>query len=247
MSLKRHAILIAAPKLKDHPDLPGTEVDVAKLQQWLRSNQGGAWEAGEITTFSNPTWADLEPWLKYQAGCDYVFNAFAGHGYMVPAEYGRGDTVVCLRDGQDLRAKKLNPGNRRVTILADCCRNLTVDIPSELIEEKRAYAKFAEDPDRRRFRDLFDRAVLEAEEGATYMYSCDENQSAADDDEDGGLFTFNILKAAREWAMYQPKGAVFRLDKVFEAAKARTTAMAAQQHPEMPPVRRMRHFPFVVT
>jgi len=69
--------------------------------------------------------------------------------------------------------------------------------PSELLEEKRANAKFSEDPSR--FRDLFDRAVLEAEEGATYLYSCDQNQAATDDDEDGGLFTFNFLKAAREW------------------------------------------------
>ena len=48
-------------------------------------------------------------------------------------------------------------------------------------------------------------------------------------------------------ALYQPKNAALRLDKVFGAAKARTTQMAAQQHPEMSPVRRMKHFPFVVT
>jgi len=33
---------LAAPKLKGHRDLLGTELDVAKLQQWLRSNQSGA-------------------------------------------------------------------------------------------------------------------------------------------------------------------------------------------------------------
>ena len=41
MSLKRHALLIASPKLKDHRDHPGTQVDVAELCRWLQSNQGG--------------------------------------------------------------------------------------------------------------------------------------------------------------------------------------------------------------
>lgn len=79
------------------------------------------------------TRAELEPWIKYQAGCDYVFNAFAGHGHMVQADYGRADTVVCLRDGEDLRVKKLNPGNKRVAILADCCRNLTIATPASCL------------------------------------------------------------------------------------------------------------------
>ena len=247
MTLKRHAILIAAPKLKDHRDHPGTEVDVAKLKRWLCSNNGGAWEPSEIATFSNPSAAQLEKWLNFQAGCDYVFNYFAGHGYMQPTEYGGRVTFLCLKDDDDLRARELNPGNKRVTVIADCCRNLPFQFPGELLVEKRAYAKSAEIIDRRRFRDAFDRAVLEAEEGATYIYSCNENQSAADDDNDGGLFTFSFVMSASEWASYQPKNAVMRLDKVFESASARTTAMLPQQLPEMPPVRRMRHFPFAVT
>lgn len=245
--MKRFAILIAAPKLKDHRPLPGTEVDVAKLQAWLRSNQGGAWELNEIKTFSNPSHSDLKPYLAVQAGCDYAFTAFAGHGYMVKGEYGH-DTAVCLRDGEDLRVKALNPGNKRWTVLADCCRNISVDIPSELVKESAAYVKaFAEDADRRRCRELFDTAVMAAEQGATYIYSCDKDQTAADDDEDGGLFTFHFLKAAGEWASYQPRNAVMRLDRTFEAAKDRTTAALPQQHPEMPPVRRLVHFPFAVT
>jgi hypothetical protein len=176
-----------------------------------------------------------------------VFNAFAGHGYMVKADYAGHDTVICLRDGQDIRIKALNPGNKRCTILADCCRNLSITIPAELIEEKQAYATFAEVVGRDRCRELFDRAVLSAEQGATFLYSCGENQSAADDDAQGGLFTFQLLTAAREWASLQPTNAVLYMDKVFEAAEARTRRIEPQQHPHMPPVRRMRHFPFAVT
>jgi hypothetical protein len=247
--MKRFAILIAAPKLKDHRPLPGTEVDVVKLREWLLSNQGGAWEPNEIKTFSNPTHAELKPYLAHQTSCDYAFTAFAGHGYMVKAEYGGHDTVVCLRDGEDLRVKALNPGNKRCTIVADCCRNLIVDIPSELIKEALTYrAKaFSEYDDRVRCRALFDSSVSGAEEGAVYLYSCDKNQTAADDDDDGGLFTFNLLKAAGEWVSRQPRNAVLRLDAAFATAKARTMAMEPQQHPEMPPVRRLVHFPFAVS
>jgi hypothetical protein len=248
MRLKRHALLIAAPKLKDHRDHPGTQVDVAELRRWMLSNPGGAWEDGEIEILNNnPSWEDLTPWLEYQAKCDYVFNAFAGHGYMVNADYGGNDTAICLRDGQDIRVKALNPGNKRCTILADCCRNLSIVIPAELIEEQKAYAKIAEADDRGRFRELFDQAVLSAEEGATYLYSCGENQSAADDDNQGGLFTFQLLNSAREWASYQPKNAVLYIDRAFEAAQTRTIRVEPQQHPHMPPVRRRRHFPFAVT
>src|SRR3954465_14590338 len=102
--MKRHAILIALPKLQGHADLPGTLVDVAKVRRWLISNHGGPWKSEEIKTFTNPSYEELKPYLKYQSGCDYVFNLFAGHGYMVPGDYGA-DTVACLRDGVDLRVK----------------------------------------------------------------------------------------------------------------------------------------------
>jgi hypothetical protein len=244
--MKRLALLIAAPKLKDHPDLPGTEVDVRKMRQWLRTNQGGAWEADEIQTFINPKWEDLKPWVKQQAAADYAFTLFAGHGYMVSADYGAYETAVCLRDGEDLRVKDLNPGNKRCTILADCCRGLTVDIPSELIEEQRAFAKFAEAPDRQRFRDLFDGSVLAAEQGAIYLYSCDKDESAADDDVDGGLFTFHFLKAAREWASNRLPYSVMTLDQTFAAASGRTKAAVPQQKPQLNGGRRLRYFPFGV-
>lgn len=246
--MKRFALLIAAPKLKDHRPLPGTEVDVVKLREWLLSDRGGAWEPNEIKTFSNPAFTDLKPYLTYQSGCDYAFTAFAGHGYMVKAEYGGHDTVVCLRDGEDLRVKELNPGNKRCTVVADCCRNLITDIPAELIKEALTYnaKSFSAYDDRARLRALFDQAVTAAEEGATYLYSCDKNQQAADDDDDGGLFTFHLLKAAREWAGAQARPAVLRLDTAFATAKARVTVAEPQQHPEMPPVRRLVHFPFAV-
>ena len=80
-----------------------------------------------------------------------------------------------------------------------------------------------------------------------YLYSCGENQAAADDDEQGGLFTFQLLKSAREWASLQPKNAVMYMDKAFDAAQARTNRVEPQQHPHMPPARRFRHFPFAVT
>lgn len=156
--MKRLAILIAAPKIRGSRVLPGTEVDVVNLKNWLHSNNGGAWEEDEIRTFTSPSYADLKPSLLDQRDCDYAFNAFAGHGYTVRAEYGNHDTVVCLRDGEDLRVKFLNPGNKRCTIVADCCRTLMVDIPPELIKEARSYhgKGFREFEERRRCRELFD-------------------------------------------------------------------------------------------
>jgi len=244
--VKRHAILIASPKLKDHDALPGTLADVANMRGWLLSNQGGAWEPGEIKTFTNPSYEELNPYLQLQSGYDYVINLFAGHGYMVPADYGT-DTVACLRDGVDLRVKMLNPGNKRCTVLADCCRKLHVNIPPELVLEARAEktAVFASD-DRARCRALFDKHVMAAEEGAVYLYSCGKNQTAADDDAQGGLFTYNFIRSAREWASYQPQNAVMQTNRTFKAAKDRTTRMEPQQHPEMGGVRRLTFFPFAV-
>jgi len=246
--MSRFAILIAAPILKDHRPLPGTEVDVVNLRNWLLSDQGGAWEPHEIVMFSNPSLIDLKPHLARQRGCDYAFTAFAGHGYMVNTDYGGHDTKLCLRDKVDISTKELNPGNRRCTILADCCRGLITDIPLDLIEAFSIRTKSASQFDERaRYRALFDSAIMGAEEGATYLYSCDKGQTAADNDKKGGLFTFNLVKAGREWAGRQPKNAILRIDKVFATAKEATTAKEPQQHPEMPAVRRMVHFPFAVS
>ncbi len=121
--MKRSAILIASPKLKDHEDLPGTLVDVPRMKEFLISNRGGAWEPSEITTFTNTTYEQLKPYLRQQSTADYVFNLFAGHGYMVPDDYTP-DTVACLCDGVDLRVKMLNPGNsaaRSSPIVAASC------------------------------------------------------------------------------------------------------------------------------
>lgn len=246
--MKRHAILIASPKLKNHKDLPGTLVDVKNVKQWLLSNQGGAWESEEIKTFTNPSYDELMPHLKHQVGCDYVFNLFAGHGYMVKVDYSA-ETVACLRDGVDLRVKMLNPGNKRCSIIADCCRGLHVKIPPELVLEESIRAKYAAKAmdDRARYRALFDKHVVAAEEGALYFYSCGKNQTAADDDDRGGLFTFNFLRAAKEWASRQSANATMQINRTFEAAKARTTQMEPQQHPEMGAVRRNTFFPFAVT
>jgi hypothetical protein len=246
--MKRHAILIASPKLKNHTDLPGTLVDVRRMREWMLSNRGGAWEPEEIQTFTNPSHDELKPYLQHQTKCDYVFNLFAGHGYTVPGEYTP-DTVACLRDGEDLPVRMLNPGNRRCSIFSDCCRHFHVDLPPELIVEKRAEERYAAKAmdERARMRELFDRHVMACDEGAVYFYSCAKNQGAGDDNDEGGIFTYFFVKSANEWASYQPSNAVMPINRTFEAAKDRTTRLAPQQTPEMGGVRRMTFFPFAVT
>lgn len=246
--MKRHAILIASPKLKEHEDLPGTLVDVSRVRSWMISNEGGAWEPAEIKTFINPSYDELKLYLREQASCGYVFNLFAGHGYTVQSDYAP-DTVACLRDDIDLRERMLNPGNKRCTIFTDCCRHFHVELPPELIVEKRAMDRYAAKAvdERKRMRYLFDKNVLASEEGALYFYSCAKDQGAGDDPKQGGLFTYNFVHSAREWASYEPTNAVMQINRTFHAAKVRTTQMAPQQTPEMSAVRRMNYFPFAVT
>jgi hypothetical protein len=188
----------------------------------------------------------LRPWIRHAARLDYVFVAFAGHGYVIKEEYSF-STVACVSDAHDVRIRDLNPGNKRCVVVADCCRSIETEIPVELVESVRRYTKAAQFVETRRYRDLFDRAVECAEEGVVYLYSCDQNQTAADDDDQGGLFTFHLLKGAVKWAGSQPEGAVLSADKAFDTARTRVMAAEPQQHPTMGGVRRRVYFPFAVT
>jgi hypothetical protein len=241
--MSRLAILIAAPELRGHDPLPGTLADVERLANWMRSDEGGAWQKTEIRTFQNPCYSDLAAHLAEASRCSYAFSSFSGHGFVRKGDFGH-QTMLCLRDGEDIPANALNPRNKRCTVLTDCCRGLHVDLPTaEPIAE--FALKYARETRRDRLRAEFDRAVMKCEEGAIYIYSCDKNQASAEDPDEGGLFTYSLVTSAKAWAD-RSHDAVLRLNTAFDAARAKTTAREPQQHPRMS-TRRNLYFPFAVT
>lgn len=241
--MSRRAIIVEASKIKGCTELPGARADAARYFEFLRSEAGGAWQFDEIVMLSHPTKRALEAEITKAAAVDYSFIAFSGHGHHVRGQ-DIDETRVCINDTEEMAVNSLNPGNPRSIIIADACRNVTVQEPIRFAEDLREMAKAAH-LNRDRCRRLFDEAVARAERGVIVMYSCDLNESAGESNR-GGYFSRALTEYAMGWEDAQQREALLTTDSAFESAAVLTTKRQAQQHPQYQPGRRKVHFPFAV-
>ena len=246
MALKRRAILIEASSLSGEPDLPGARIDVNNWRDHLTSNLGGAWDEGEIQEMHAPTRQELSINLALAATDDYVFLAFSGHGCHVNGK-DLDESVVQLNDRETAPVRLLNPNNPRCTIVVDACRQV---VSAELLTERMMFGslvtKAAED--RAAYRELFDRAVLQAERGAIFMYACDIGEAAGESSRSGGYYSQYLVQCSKDWHGNAPSGSSYYFStwNAHACAAARTTARRGQQRPQYDGGRRNGHFPMAV-
>ncbi|MEQ1917807.1 MAG: caspase family protein [Elusimicrobiota bacterium] len=241
--MKRRAFIVVGPKSSRHGDLPGTEADAQNYVDYLQSSEGGAWNPDEISVFRNPSRAALKHALSSTWGVDYVFLAFSGHGYHIQG--GELDeTRLLLNDGEEMSVPEFTTGQNRELVIIDACRK--VEYTAE--PEGRIFANLSEVEKsgytRLQCRALFERKVMEAEEGRIEMYSCDLNQ-AAGESRRGGFFTRALLDGARQWA----KSLIYSGSHTLSTREAFAIAEKGTRKPQRPqyhPGRRLVHFPFDV-
>ncbi|MFA8017733.1 caspase family protein [Bremerella cremea] len=243
--MKRKAILIESSNLDRQQDLPGARADVESFRRFLRSDAGGDWYDDEIVILHKPSYQDLQRELDRASSCDYSFITFSGHG-----EHVQGKTVdetrVCLNEETDLAAHRLNPGNDKCTILIDACRNV---VPERVTEQyaRSAMLKFALNSGKTGHRRIFDLAVAKCEIGPVFLYSCNLNESAGENDNGGFFSTFMVSEAENWFERCNDSGNVYlSMRSAFNRASPATTRRQPQQHPQYEEGRRQNSFPFAV-
>jgi hypothetical protein len=133
---------------------------------------------------------------------------------------------------------------KRQSLIIDACRGYyspTEEILKCLTE---SHQYFSGDPFSTR--EIFDRAVLRAEEGLTVLYAASKNQTALDTD-NGAAYLLSLLRIAELWETNDKKNNILNLKVTHDfATKYVSTQFDTIQVPTMNREKRLRHFPFAV-
>lgn len=173
----------------------GVGVDVANYSNFLTSDKGGAWDAGEVDISLDPTRAEILCLLaRYKRmGLDYFMLIFAGHG-----GFSRrlGETVMELSSpggrAEDLNeTETLGVAPRQLNIL-DCCR-CYYDDPMIKEGAHLVNASFQMSIARSIARGIYDDRLRASCKGTSTLYACSIGQTAEGESEEGGVFSNALL------------------------------------------------------
>ncbi|MCY3018410.1 MAG: caspase family protein [Planctomycetota bacterium] len=244
MGVRRSAILIEHGQSK-YGILPGTWPDVEAYALFLQTPFGGAWRGDEIAILRSPRRAlvnDLFAQMKKQ--CDLALVVFCGHGF-----FAHGRMYIRLNDGEYLAVDDVSPGTPRQMLVIDACRKYVEDgyvrvglsefVPSNVLHHPYMVS----------CRQLYDAAVMGADEGRSVMYACAANQSAAENAH-GGYFSRSLISTTQRFAETHRSGfiatRVISLPEAFLGAYTETRAKRYPQEPVLQNGRRVYSFPFAV-
>lgn len=164
--MSRKAVLIEAGRAENQPVLRGAPVDVERMQEWLASNIGGAWEPHEIKPLHNPSLSEVRTAMDWANDADYSFVTFSGHGSML-RENGVLKQQITLGTGLSVNLSEIIPQTRKKAVVCDACR-----IVHEIYQmsQKSASARLVENRatrfQRLQYRQRFDDAIERATPGS---------------------------------------------------------------------------------
>lgn len=242
--MKRRALIIYCDNTQSG-NLPGTIHDNNNYVSFLQSKIGGQWHFSEIHSLRNPLFEEvLEEVELFLNGADYSFVIFSGHGLIsLDEKYPKGQYIE-LQNG-NLSINRLKTTTKRQTLIIDACRGIYTPIKYNL-KPFSEYLPFIGDPFELKTRDIFDDAVMQAEEGISVFYSASRNQSALDT-ESGGAYLFSLLKTSEFWEETDTMNNVLDLKSAHNIASAYLRAnINPDQRPVMNREKRLRNFPFAV-
>lgn len=233
--MNKKALLISADLAED--PRPGIPRDLRDWSEFLRSNNGGAWNDSEIMERINPSRQDVLWAIAALEGADYAMTIFIGHGYVEDDDMGVPVTYMNLKDEEVISERELNPKAKRYLSVLDCCRKY------EPLEEAINFSKAAtleERYDAVDIRQAYERAISKAEAGWVRFYAADLNQAAADK----ASFSNLLIKDAVSWSRNNSG-----MLNTLECSK-RLTERFAEKNPQQTPVhdagRRLNYFPIAV-
>lgn len=194
--MERKALIIT------NPGEPGAEnychgvnKDRENYRAFLDSEIGGWWYPSEIRLMDRPRIADVMIAVRQLRDVDYSLVVFSGHACHSTT---RGETILELREGQDLEASYLRVEDRKQTLILDCCRVYTgEDLRESLVlKAERALPAPVDGP---RCRAAFEHTMQRCPVGITIMHACAEGERAYDGVQ-GGAYSYSLIRSAREWA-----------------------------------------------
>jgi hypothetical protein len=237
----RRAILIAASRVPGEDILPGAERDIANLTAWLTSNDGGAWSSDEIYPLLNPNRGKVRRAMELASVADYAFVSYSGHGFARGDDFE--DMSICLTDVSPL-ASILLPSARRGTVVVDACRTIMPDLVRKGRETLGGFREEVANQ-RRLCRALFDKRLLDCEQGLIVVCSCAPGQAAGESPR-GGFFTRGLVEGATQWSENNRNLSVLSIREATDLAEEFARERNPQQQPQYLPGRRREHFPFAI-
>lgn len=207
--MKRIAILIGSP---GKPHLNGVSQDIKNIKAFLKSSNGGGWAPEEIKeTRLNPSGNTTLTLLDSIVNVDFAFVYFSGHGFTDDDNTGKinvnSDEVLNISDLAN-RCKK------QITII-DACRGysdysgfdgstgrLTFTFDATNIEGSKA---------------VYNEHINACENGKVLLFASQRGENAQDTDA-GGIFSTNILWAAKH-LVDNTNEAIINVYSVFNQAK----------------------------
>lgn len=172
----------------------GVKKDVLNYTNFFKDTYGGAWFDSEIISLERPTKQKLDSYLAQIDAADYSIIVFTGHGYM--NDY---DTIIELKDGEEYNTKYLAKSGR--TLILDCCRKKYNPMPDTVLAEFANKLQKRSMDDARKY---YEEEILKCGKQRLVLYSCDEDECSNDDSRNGGYYSYNLLKIARNW--YENRG-----------------------------------------
>lgn len=235
--MKRKALIIYCNDTKSGK-LAGPAHDNLNYRNYLKSNLGGNWYNDEIISLKNPTTLEVDFAINtLLKGADYTFTIFTGHGYI---NYFRNQQVELIDN--DIPISKLKTNAKRQTLIIDACRGFfqpNLKKFSDLFEQYVGDVSFST-------RELFDRIVMNADEGLSILYAANKNQKALDTNK-GAAYLLSLLQVAKRWEVNGNPYNYIDLNIIHQRAVIyMNNNFNTPQNPTTNKQNRSKHFPFAV-
>ena len=194
--MNRKALIIYCTET-DSGHLTGPQMDNKNIREYLKSAVGGQWYDEEITSLENPTIGEVIRCIANGFDdADYSFIVFTGHGCIDETD---NQDYLEVADGDMPLSILISPAPRQ-TLIIDACRGYYRRINDSLQKSfSNLYECLSGHPNTRI---VFDRAVCQAEEGITVLYSASENQSSLDTNK-GGAYIYSLLSICKDWGKFE--------------------------------------------
>jgi hypothetical protein len=239
--MKRRALIIYCDNTASG-ELTGPPFDNELYRGFLMSNLGGRWEEGEILSLPNPKSSLVTRAInKFLDGADYTFTIFTGHGFLNTDENNRQYLEVA---DDDIPILSLRTTAKRQTIIIDACRGFHSPSQTILKGFSEVFESFTGDS--YSTRQIFNNAVMRAEEGLTVLYAASQNQTSLDTD-NGAAYLLSLLHTAEKWEEVDKKHNIIDLKETHEYAKTYLSEnFETIQIPTMNREKRVKYYPFAV-
>jgi hypothetical protein len=247
--ISRGALIIGSPD----EEIPGVNIDIKNINTYLKSPIGGLWHEREIKNLDSPSVSEVKKEIDLLRTKDYSLIFFAGHGYYsVPSK----STIVQLNSQDALDSLELRLGAKKHTLILDCCRKSENDHPllkaameSMVFDSARGQGLNASE-----CREFFDTAISKCDAGIVVINSCSIDETAGENEINGGYYTSSLIDSANEWAKatlikinLAENYSTFSTHSCHKEAASKVIALSGnRQHPSFESPRTTEKFPFAV-